>query len=216
VLTAVHAAEGAEVQVVSAFDLLPSDLRALEKIERFVPAFPRARELRREVDHMQMGTTDPAVQSRRRAHFWSRMVTLLASSHASGGIQSDARYVAARARRHHLTWNRDFREKTLLTAYAFVGYGERVLWPLGWLLVMSVVGAIALWDRSSDLCCERSGEFLGAILSLFLSPLEFFRFTEAPEASGPLEESVVLLIRIIGLVLLFFSLSAARRVAKAE
>lgn len=212
-LISIHAVEGAELEKFSPFELRVEDLGPLSNAERVDPWFPRRRAARELESKMELGGGPAAAVRRKRAHFWQRLSRILAGSHASGGAQSAARFAAMDARRQALDPGR---EKTILGIYSIVGYGERIALPFVLLVVLSLISTLLLVaERGTGLCCERSGEFFLYWYRLLLSPLAFFRFTVVPEVRG-LDSFIVLVTRVVGTLLLFFGLAAARRVAKAE
>lgn len=212
-LDEVSQCEQTQLENVIIYGLDIPDLIPLQGAERVVPLMPRwRRDARRQEDAMfsdEPGTT----AATKRAHFWARLQAIVRDTHAPGNIQSQVRYAAARARRRSLSWGR---ERVLLSLYALLGYGERVFHPLGWLLALSLLTQVTLIDLPEDLCCENAGRFWVGVLKLFVSPLAFFRFVQPPQGTGPLETVAVLATRVLGVLLLFFAISAARRVAKAE
>lgn len=218
VLRRVDNAKGAEIENAHVYELSIGDLAVLAAAERFSPWLPsrRTEALKRE-RAMTFGL-DPQenkeMLDRQRAHYWARMSTILKDSHAAGRTQSDVRYSAMHWRRESSSG----RERTLLEVYRLVGYGERFLKPLLAFLILCFLSTPALMEPSpKGLCCDRWKDFVGTFGNLLAAPLSFFRFRDPPlEPSGFVEVSVSIVVQALGLLLIFLSLSAARRVAKAE
>lgn len=219
--------DAAEIENVSLFDLERlTDLAALESATRFTPWMPRRSSLgwipgrplltSEMADTMRLGGTSSEDQTARlrQAHFWNRLRSVLTTTHASGGTQSEVRYQATRARRRALPRGR---EKWLLRFFALVGYGERIMSPLLWLAYLALIGSMVIVAPPGDGdCCGAAARFFVTWGQLILSPLAFFRFVDPPKVEPGFETGVLVTIRIVGILLLFFALSAARRVAKAE
>ena len=209
--THVIRADGSEFRNFSVFSLSTDDLAALEGAHALNPWIPRHRELKEKQRSMRHKTADEELCRQRSAYFWARLSRVLQEKNATGNTQSNVRVAAARARREAAPrWGR---ERLLLSAYSVVGYGERVSYPLLLLAFLCVLTTLAFVDPLSE---AGIGKFLTTFLQLLVSPLAFFRFTDIPTAEGPLEVVLGLVVRIGGLLLIFFALSAARRVAKAE
>lgn len=151
---------------------------------------------------------------RQRAHFWSRLGSILKDHHAPGHVQSDVRYATAHWRRVSSRG----RERALLTLYSLVGYGERIGWPLGWLILLSLLlTPLFISPQPQSACCALWPEALSTFWDVLRSPSGFFRLGPSDlHASGFWEELALLLASTVGIVLLFFSVSAIRRVTKAE
>jgi hypothetical protein len=136
--------QGAELEDVNVYDLNIGDLLTLEGAERVEPWVPRPQMARRAEDAM-FRDQDPRLAQRQRMHFWSRMTDILKLKKAPGRLQSEVRYAAQRARNNALPMRR---ERALLTAYSLVGYGERILLPLGWYLLVGLV--LTVWFSAPD------------------------------------------------------------------
>lgn len=147
-----------------------------------------------------------------KAHFWTRLAEMLSSKHTPGAVQSEVRYAAMRARlKATPRWNREW---WLLSAYQLVGFGERILRPLLWhLLVVSLLVVVGMiWNPSNP-------DLLETWPTLVLSPLSFFRVVGEADLEKIREIFplvMVLVVQLVGIVLIFFSLLAVRRVTKAE
>jgi hypothetical protein len=213
--TKVEAAKDAELQDINVYGLDLTDLANLAESYRFSPWLPRNdKQAREQEDAMPVGTSDPSLQVRRRAYFWARMAHILPGTHATGSVQSKVRYSASGSRRNSLPL-RSY-ERLLLSLYSLAGYGERITLPLAWMLALSSLGALFLegsvWDAE---CCDRllnSGETLGGLL---VAPLTFFRFIDPIDTEG-IDAGIRVTVTILNTLLLFFSLTALRRVTIAE
>lgn len=125
--------EGVDLENVSLFDL--PDLESLQRLamaRRVVPWMPRVWRARALQQRQFSGADcwDERDRWSRVARFWSDVGATLHRSETSGGVQSDVRVAVLRARRRSLSPRDNTREWMLLTAYALLGYGERVLAPL--------------------------------------------------------------------------------------
>jgi hypothetical protein len=211
-LTQVLDANGSEFQEVDLFALTLRDVVPMSELERLGPWFPTSlKELRARADAMTHGTTDPDLQKSRNAHFWSRMSVILNDTHAPGNAQSKARYLAARARRRAAPWGR---EKILLSLYSAVGYGETILRPA------IILPALAVIATALKMIFGKGGDpaIPDTLLGYLLAPLTFFRASTVlpPPSEDTLPTLGLTALTIVELLLLFFLLSAIRRVTKAE
>ncbi len=226
-LDGVEDVTGAELENVNLFNLRPQDIDYLETATRLLPWFPgRRRELNRRLDQMDFGATDPTVAVTRRAHFWARVSRILGDKHAPGGVRSSARYAATRSRWQSLAPGsraRVSRERILLSMFRWIGFGERIGTPVYLFLTICVFatlvhssvvyGGLQWADSATELAY-----FFKLFASYLLSPLTFFRLSEraAPDATTLLPELGVTAVRVMGVVLLAFSLLAIRKVTVPE
>lgn len=216
VLKKVLGVSGAEVEYVNIYGLTIGDLAPLSETERFYPWMPRGRECRRREDGM-FTTSEDSLARRQRMHFWLMMSELVKKRGAPGRVQSESRYAAQRARRRAL--QRTNRERWLLGAYKFVGYGERITWPLGWYLVSSL--ALAHWFAAPPqgyLHLRETGQMWRRVAE---APLSFFRLQDsdvlmASELMSTWQRTSLLGFRVIGLLLLVLSVVAMRRLVRLE
>lgn len=217
-LLRVLGAGGGSLSNVDVYNLHISDLAALEQTLRFVPLFPGRNEARKRLKEMTLGATDPEEISSQRAYFWSSMVPLVKSKHASGDIQSETRYAAMLSR---LWAPGRKREKALLWLYEQVEFGERIKRPLVLLAVASLLGALiqeAPW-ANPNFSPDDVLPFLQGAIKFALSPLSFFRaegVPKPPEFADFAPRLGVAIVQIFNTVMLIFALIAMRRVAKAE
>lgn len=204
-LLGVQVADDSELDNVNMFGLSAlSDLRQLAGAERLSPWMPRRwlsfRPAREAADGMDMTPAE-------KAHFWSRLSDMLRESHARGAVQADVRYLAKRARRHELSWGR---EKSLLTIYSAVGYGERILLPLILLVLAALlVTQVLVWPPGGGVAWQD-------FFRVLVSPLAFFRFVKAVQPEGLGQEILLVVYRVLGLGLLVLAFLAARRVVRAD
>lgn len=209
----------AEIENVSLYSLdslavLP-ELKNVARLSVWLGPRAQRREL---ADNMTLGGGRAKTVAHKRAHFWATLADVLKEGHATGRVQSAARYNAFRLRRRHLERGA---EKALLTAYSCVGYGESIKLPLIWIMVLCVLFTPALAQPPLHFgggCCPRIDELGETFFALLLSPLAFFKSPIKPpgHVSGPVETFLLVGFQIISLMMLFFVLSAIRRLVKAE
>jgi hypothetical protein len=213
----VAGASNAVLENVNIYSLSLEDLHPLQTSDRLSPWIPRGLKARKEEDKMSLGGGPQDAIERRRAHFWMRLSDILKTSHASGIAQSEARYAAARARRVSApTWSR---EKLLLSLYWPFGYGERVLRPLLWPLVASLaLTAWFVWPVwPLEVLVDKRAVVADTWWHVLLRPLAFFRLWEpSEEVSGLGYQLTLAAYSVLGIISVFFSLIALRRIAKAE
>ncbi len=227
----VSRARGGYLAMISFFQLLePEVLGELEQAEQLSPWIPRsARQIKKALEGMfwplppeqESGHEDvepePSLNTAwsQRAHFWARMSRLVRNKHASGSVQADTRLTAAICRRRSLGWERQaWRERLLLSLHALVGYGERIGLPLYWHVGLSLPVFLYLtWERLPTLTPD---SLIQAWLRVLFAPLAFFRLVDVPIAQWIMPRLVLLLYQILGILFLFFFITAVRRVAKAE
>jgi hypothetical protein len=213
----VEEAEGAQIQDVDLSHLVSiSSVEALRKAHRVSPYMPtRFPALERLAEGRPRSLTTSARQV-----FWAQLADVVSEKRARGAVQSSARFVAAHAR-----WNdapRNSRERVWLSAYRWVGYGESILRPLAihaalttlvFVLVILGVGSMEPGSVINDV-----SDALGYWWSLFVSPISFFlRDPQVSLIKGAwLAQLLTTTIRIEGVLMLFFSLAAIRRLTKAE
>jgi hypothetical protein len=211
VLEELKTVTGAELEDVNIYHLNIGDLQTLKDAERVEPWLPRPRMARLAEDAM-FREQEPRVAQRQRMHFWSQMTDVLRMRKAPGRLQSEVRYAAQRARRKALAIGR---ERAVLTAYGLVGYGERILLPLLWYVVLASV--LTAWFSVPEQGDKWS---LGQSVSLFIdvveSPLAFFRLAAVPSLESTPQELALLGYRVVGLLLLLLSVFAVRRLVRLE
>lgn len=214
-------AKGAVLLNIDCFGLDEQSLDAIQESAQFAPWVPsQSWRAVRKLQSMSLSTrendsggvrrvTDSATEKWRRARFWQRVTRLTADSHASGDTQSRVRFVYTAARRYA---SESRRERFLLWVYSFIGYGERVMRPLG----LYAVAAASVWlGLTYGPLSVDGGPSFGDVIGL---PLKFFRIVgkdSADSVDGGLRW-VLASLQLFGLLMLFFSLSAIRRVSKAE
>lgn len=210
----------AEIENISLYQLEGlSNLSELEKLARLSLWMPtKAKEERSLAREMTLAGGSTSTIRHKRAHFWASMADILKKTHATGRVQSAARYNAMHFRRNHLRWGS---EKVLLWMYSLVGYGERILRPLIGIGVLCAVVTPQLVQPPIEIfgkCCPRFEEYGETYVALLLSPLAFFKSPIEPPADvfGPVETTLLVGFQVLSLLLLFFALSAIRRITKAE
>jgi hypothetical protein len=212
VLDRVDRAERAELEHVSLQRLLFTDLAALREAERLIPWMPPVSNLskaRKYVDDATAGGGEPDLIATKRAHFWTRLSYMLADKHTPGSVQSSVRWASMRSRR--LAAPRWGRERLLLFAYSLVGYGERILLPIFWQLVVTSTFAFWVFHAGRHHMALSLKSRWEQALQL---PLTIFRVLENGNLLHP--TWAVALIRVTGIVLIGLALLAMRRVVKAE
>ena len=122
--------------------------------------------------------------------------------------------------RQRIQWNR---EVVLLHMYSIVGYGERVWRPIFVILAGTMLGTVILVTIPNlpSVCCGTFRDWWGTFFHLLLLPLTFLRLRSDPEVSprqdeGILEPTVEVIVGILNALMLFFTITAIRRVTKAE
>lgn len=217
----ISSAKGAVLLNIDCFGLDEQSLDAIQESAQFAPWVPsqswravrKLQSMNLSVRENDSGTvmrvTDSATEKWRRARFWQRVTRLSADSHASGDTQSRVRFVYTAARRYA---SESRRERFLLWVYSFIGYGERVVRPLG----LYALAAFSAWvGLTYGPLSVDDGPSFGDVFGL---PLKFFRVVgedSTDSAAGGLRW-VLASLQLFGLLMLFFSLSAIRRVSKAE
>ena len=211
----VERVEGAEIQSLSPFRLQTlSDVIALRSADSVGVRLPARRRTSSPLeDAMSLGGRDEADRRSKRAAFWSAMVGNLEQHRASGDQLSRARYAAARARRRAVRrwWDR---ERILLSLYSSIGYGERIGVPLIYYVVLAVATAVVLDESWEAPFGPAVGDLpIWELIAVVLgTPFTFFRFGlgRTPASIGP--QALLALFGVVGVVLLFFAISAVRRV----
>lgn len=212
--------ERAEVQNVNLFNLESlSNLPELSKLARFSMWLPSDRkDAKRLATEMDLGRGSEATKKQRRAHYWASLTDILKDGHATGRVQSVARYNAMHFRHEHVESGT---EKRLLRLYSVVGYGESVLRPLLAILAMCALFTPILVEPPLALvgeCCPRLGAYWDTFTTLLLSPLAFFKSPIEPpgDISSWGETFLLVGFQVGSLLMLFFAISAVRRITKAE
>lgn len=199
VVSSISNVEDAELGELSIYDLDLEQTGHLESASRLSIWYPRWNWTARRLEGKNLAKPPTEASLAENVAKWLTLAGILKKRHASGSVQSYARYASYRWRRRLLRgdWRRPG-ERILLFLYWLVGYGERVVRPLAtYLLVASLVAAT-------------SGE---AWLDVVLSPLAVLRITAAAVAG---ESLWIALNRVVGIVCLGFSLLAMRRIVRAE
>ena len=204
-------ASGATLIGIAVDELDEHSLGTLNDASQFAPSMPRiGRRLVRLVRSMAFGGADIRVVRQRRARFWQQVVRLTVEKHSSGDIQSKARYAYAVAR----TDSAKGRERIWLKLYGMIGYGESVGRPIAVYLLLSLVPTLLF--RLGWLELPEPWK----AWHIVLAPLLFFRTvaSSSPTGAQNLGAAVWLVSswQLVGVVLIFFSLAAIRRVSKAE
>lgn len=157
---------------------------------------------------------DDALRWHRIARFWKSVEVVLAAKHASGSVQSDVRVLAMRSRRRALSWSHDLRERSLLSLYAVVGYGERILTPLFVWVLWCVVATVGI--QRLDVVPDSERWWL-TLTQLLAAPLVTFRIdADRPNYPGFWDTAIFSFSQLLGVVLIGFSLLATRRVLRPE
>jgi hypothetical protein len=148
--------------------------------------------------------------------FWAQLSDLVADKKAPGSVQSALRFVAAHARLKASP--RRSRERSWLRLYWLVGYGERIGRPLLiYLTAAAFVFGLVVWGVGDLLPAEGSSVDWGLGWDLLVLPLSFFRLTgDSVISGGWLADALTLALRVGGVLMVFFSLAAVRRLTKAE
>jgi hypothetical protein len=214
-LDQVNGATGADLEHVDIYKLGVADLNALAQTERLVPAIGSRRADRRKADAM-FGDEPGAAE--KLAHFWTRLSHVVREKSSSGVVQSDARFLAARARRRAAMqsripwrWKRP-REALMLALYSLIGYGERIFRPL---VIFGAVSGLIAWFLD-DL---RLPGFVGSWVRLLLAPLSLFRVQEEAlhvSVEGLGASVLIALDKVVGVLLMGIALLAARKVVRAS
>lgn len=203
------------------------DLEKLAKAERLSIATP---DKRKEMIHMAERIQSPhglagGDPSTSRAFFWRRLSDIVADKHGSGEGQSRVRYIANEMRLGSPAISK--RERSLLNLYKLVGYGESIGRPLYLFLSACALlaAAVSVDCLLPDAFCSplfqdveltEALDPLEGLIRLVVSPLAFFRFVDGPYAASDWTSLMLVGLRIVGVLMIFFSLAAVRRVAKAE
>lgn len=218
-LHAVLGVDGAELENVDIYSLGIGDLTYLREAERVYPWVPRPGKARRLEDAMFPEQRE-GLSRTQRMHFWASMADILKQKGAPGRVQSEVRYAAQRARRKALP--RFGRERSLLTAYGLLGYGERILRPLGWYAALGL--GLAVWFTSLSpqlvLSWDAVADTWSTVWPMWWrvakAPLAFFRLATGPFPDSMAQQATLLGFRVIGLLLLLLSLLAIRRLVRLE
>jgi hypothetical protein len=160
---------------------------------------------------------------------WYRIGSLLERHGGTGAGRAVARRTEHEYRRRSLAPGRTSRvssEWAWLTAYKIIGYGDRVLRPLGVHLVVAAVLAVGLAGAER---WPAPGRWWAITWRLLLQPLRFFlrdedalRLTTDAAKPGLLLNSgwpsdfAPILVQIIGTLLVAASINAVRRLVKAR
>lgn len=223
----IEEAEGALLEMLDVRNLWIWDVDQLSNAERLSVRFAdrqkdRIKEAKEVVPPKGLEGGDPKAN---RAHFWRRLSDVLSEKKASGEVQSRARFLANEMRSESPISKR---EKILLWLYRRIGYGEHIGTPLYWFAGASaiLVGLLTLPCINPWFCVElysnaesAGGTPLGFWETAFAipaSPLAFFRFVSAPYVTAIVPRVALITVQVFGILMLFFSLAAIRRVAKAE
>lgn len=218
----IERAEGALLEMLDVRNLWIWDVDQLSNAERLSVRFAdhqkdRIEEAKQVFPPAGLEGGDPEAN---RAHFWRRLSDVLSEKKASGEVQSRARFLANEMRRE--SPNISKREKRLLWLYRRIGYGEHIGTPFYWFVGVSAVLLILLNRFAVELYAnaESAGDValgLGeSAFAILLSPLAFFRFVSAPYVTAIVPRVALITVQVFGVLMLFFSFAAIRRVAKAE
>lgn len=224
----IDAAEGGRLQDLNMYALDVPDLRELESTERLSPWIPGRLLAKKLEDNQRMGVSDRTgsfiadahTRLRERAHFWAKLAELLKKKHTPGSVQARVRYAAMRTRAKMLP--RFSRERTLLRVYWLIGYGERIGQPLFLHSLLTLFASLLIIRRPWAFDIGRIrvwGDIGKAWLRMLFAPVSFFRVgPDAPQAQlgGVWGQIVLTLVTGLGIALIFFALSATRRITKAE
>jgi hypothetical protein len=210
---------GAELENIDLFHLRDiNDADGLRRAARLVPWFPSACESRKRQLAMTFGTDDERVRRRRRANFWARIDVALQEHHAPGSIQSNVRLAEARARRRSLDPRRDTREWVLLSLFALIGYGERIVLPLLWWFAFVVLGGALLYaiGAAPDVTTWYSSDMLKLLGRLAAAPLTLFRVEgfHRKDVPGAWDTVIWTTVQVIGVVSAIFTIFVIRRVTR--
>lgn len=204
-ITAIESVEEAELDRVNLLHLEFGSLIPLQRATRVAPWLPGLYGTRR-LEALVNFKNDE-----QRAYYWRELTRIMADKHAPGNLQSIARFQGYSAR---LAASTSIREKSLLTVYRGVGFGECIGRPLVVYVVISAVLACLYMLGDKDSGTLRT---LGGML---LAPLGILRAVDSEALvsakRGTLELITVDLARIVGAALIAFSLLAARRLTRAE
>lgn len=208
-LVGIEDVTGSELHDIDIYGLQLDDVDRLKDVLRISPWFPpRWGDAKKAEDGMFGGESTNEAR-RRRAQFWAKLSTLLKEKHGTGNDQSVTRAAAMRTRQ---AATRSGRERNLLWIYQWVGYGESVAKPILWLLAVSTLAALTLLRFDKIPATSNALEVFGGIVVL---PLSFFRFIDPLTLEG-WPQAIVVVAAVVNVLMLFFTLSAIRRVTKAE
>jgi hypothetical protein len=227
-IVSVRKVTGANLDNVNLSQLPMTHIERLRKANRVVPyvPWPLPRRPERPVDEKTgLVPTVPRtiVQSRLArydsAYFWANLADLVKDKHCPGHAQAKVRLAAIRCRRKSVRLGR---EKLLLTAYSFVGYGELLFRPILVYLFLAYVGGLYFRGATPiDPITKAQAEawtFFEAWVQCLLLPLTFFR----PPSGIPFptdglgQLSAAISLRVAGLVLIGFFVLATRRIVRLE
>jgi hypothetical protein len=159
----------------------------------------------------------PGLPDRSREALWSRLRRLVEEGHASGRTQAEVRYAWMRAR---LRASRiSTVEGILLRSYGLVGFGERIGRPIVWHVCLSSLAAIPVSGVSTPrvILGSQAPQYWSTVVKLLASPLRFFRVDINIDAGGSfINESLIVAVQSLGVVLIIFAIIAMRRITKAE
>jgi hypothetical protein len=205
--------EGGELERLDLYDLSVGDVRRLQPAGRVTPWIPGPRAARERERAMRVGTDSPKLQAQRRADFWTKLAATLSAQQVLGSVQSNVRLASMRARRRALPWGR---ERFWLSAFALIGYGERIMLPLlVWLggVVLAGLGYAAVVGVPSGVASPQFVELLGR---LALGPLAILRVElRPPNVPGPWDTVIWVAAQVLGAVCLGSALVAIRKVTRA-
>jgi hypothetical protein len=220
--------KNANLDNVNLSQLPTRHIEQLRKANRVVPyvPWPLPRRSERPVDEKSgLVPTIPRTIMQGRlakydsAYFWANLADLVKDKHCPGHVQAKVRLAAIRCRRKSVHLGR---EKFLLIAYSLVGYGELLLRPILVYVALTYLGGLYFTgvtpiDPISRMATE-PWTFLEAWIQCLLLPLTFFR----PPSGVPFptdnlgQLSAAISLRVIGIVLIGFSVLAARRLVRLE
>lgn len=215
--------KNARIENLNVYYIDTRALPFLEQLEHLTVWIPDSRKLRIENEHNRgdgVAVVPISKEFSARYHFWRRISEMVAEKGGRGEVQSRLRETANRTRLRSLSGFT--RERLLLWLYSLVGYGERIGLPLAIHTSLAVGFAvlIGLWFPDALGANEAQpcslGEFAWLAWQILISPLAFFRFAEVPDVATQWAQVLLMLVRINGVVMIFFSLAAIRRVARAE
>lgn len=211
-------AEGAELDSVDLTQLTSiSSISRLRAAHRVVPSLPsKFKELTAIAEGKPPGMPEQARQV-----FWAQLSDLVAEKKARGAVQAELRFISAHARLMAAPkWSR---EKAWLWLYKAVGYGERIWRPLFLYILASMLVFTLVVSRTAGLEPVQDGSPmvnglpLRLMWDLFVLPLSFFRFAgESVIQGGLFADVLTLILRVGGILMVFFALAAIRRLTKAE
>jgi hypothetical protein len=205
-----------ELESVNLFDLESvRDVKKLRSCSRVLPWIPWALRARAMQSAQRYSMSDDGkVNWNRNASFWNELDAVLAEKRVPGSVHSRVRVAAVRARRRSLSWKSEFRERALLTCYAAVGYGERILVPLiTWTLFnICIAGLIDIFR-----VVRPHQAYWRLLMMTFAAPLVTFRIPfSRPNSPGIWDTVLFSIAQVVGVALIGLTLLASRRVLRPE